>query len=333
MVRSKRILVTNRAGIGDVILSTPVLKALKEKFPDSHLTLLAGRNVYPLLKGLPFLDEIITYERDEDSTLSIVRKIWRYDLAICLDFTYRSAVMAFLAAIPVRAGLRHKRGKFLTHAVNRDPAQEETYEPYNFANIIQQTTGIELTGDLTELAVGVATVKDKEYVDSLFKQAGIYKGEPVLAIAPFSSDKVKDWPVESLPEIITALKSYYDCHIVLLGSASQRQRVAGLGNVENWLGLTSLTEMAEVLRRTKVFFGVCSGPLHIAAAVKVPIVALYGASSSRHWAPKNRAVILEHSFPCQPCYATEMQCGRQQCMKSITTAEVMVGCKKLWEIG
>ncbi|MBU2699024.1 heptosyltransferase-2 [Sporomusaceae bacterium BoRhaA] len=328
MARSKRILVTNRAGIGDVILSTSVLRGLKEKFPDSHLALLVGTNVFDLMVGLPFIDEVITYERDQDSLFRIVKQVWRYDVAICLDFTYRSALLAFLAAIPVRAGLRHKRGIFLTHATERDPKQEEIYEPYNFANIIKRTTGIELTGDLTKLEVGAATVQDRQKVDTLFTQAGIKEKMPVIAIVPFSSANAKNWPLEAIQQLIVQLKAEHDYTVVLLGAHNERDQAAVLQGAENWLGLTTLTEMAEILRRCQLFIGHCSGPIHLAAAVGVPIVALYGATSSLHWAPKNHTAVVEHPMSCTPCDATGFQCSHKQCMKSITVEEVLKACEK-----
>lgn len=333
MVRPKRILVTNRAGIGDVILSTSVLKAIKNKYPDSHLTLLVGRNVFDLVCGLPFIDTIITYERDQDSTFSIVKQIWRYDLAICLDFTYRSALLSFLAAIPVRAGLRHKRGIFLTHATDRDPHQEEIYEPFNFAHIIQRTIGVELEGDFTALEVSPASQRDLAAVDELFAKAHLDSGYPVVAIAPFSSADAKNWPLELFQKLIFELKDRYHCTVVLLGAQPQRQQAAVLQQAENWLGQTRLTEMAEIMRRAKLFIGHCSGPIHIAAATGVPIIALYGATASAHWAPPKNTIVVEHPLECTPCDATGFQCDHKKCMNQITVNEVLAACEKLWKIG
>jgi ADP-heptose:LPS heptosyltransferase len=102
----KNILISNRAGIGDVILTTPILRALKDKFPDSKVTLMISPNSIQVVNGLDFIDEIITYDKKKDSVWKIVKHIWRYDIALCLDFKYRTVVMAYLAGIPVRAGLK-----------------------------------------------------------------------------------------------------------------------------------------------------------------------------------------------------------------------------------
>ncbi|MDU2063348.1 MAG: lipopolysaccharide heptosyltransferase II [Sporomusaceae bacterium] len=329
MAGSKRILVTNRAGIGDVILSTPIFKALKDKFPDSHLAVLVGSNVYDLLKGLSFIDEIITYERGRDSVWSIIKKIWRYDVAICLDFTYRSALFAFLAAIPLRAGLRHKRGLFLNRPVERDAQQEFIYEPYNYAGIIQRSLQMTLEGDLTKLFVSPATPQDLQSVDSLFKEAKLSSTAKIITIVPFSSADAKNWPLENVQSLIRQLRHNYNCEIVLLGSAADRPKSEKLVDGVNWLGRTTLTEMAEIIRRSDLFIGHCSGPIHIAAATQTPIIALYGATSSAHWAPKNRTVVVEHPLSCTPCDATGFQCDHKQCMQSITLEEVLTACKTL----
>ncbi|MEN6622311.1 MAG: glycosyltransferase family 9 protein, partial [Smithella sp.] len=78
----KKIFVSNRMGLGDVILTTPILKALKRKYPDSKITFVTSPNCLPIVQGLDFIDEVISYNKHDDSVWKVVKKIWRYDLAL-----------------------------------------------------------------------------------------------------------------------------------------------------------------------------------------------------------------------------------------------------------
>lgn len=149
----RKIVALNGNAVGDVLLSTPILKGLRELYPDSHLTFLVRPECRKLVEGLPFLDDVVTYQKG-DSIWPAVRTLWKYDLALCLDFKYRSAVIPFLARIPIRAGMRHKRGLFLTHPVERDPQEADIYEPDKIAgaiDVVGRTTLLEMS-ELVRLA-------------------------------------------------------------------------------------------------------------------------------------------------------------------------------------
>lgn len=141
----RKLVAFNGNAVGDVLLSTLILKGLRELYPDSHLTFLVRPECRKLVAGLPFLDDVVTYQK-EDSIWPAVRTLWKYDLALCLDFKYRSAGIPFLSRIPIRAGMRHKRGLFLTHPVEPDPQEVDIYEPDNFAgaiDVVGRTTLLE----------------------------------------------------------------------------------------------------------------------------------------------------------------------------------------------
>ncbi len=320
----KKIAVFNCNGIGDVILSTPILKSLHDTYPDSKITFVVRPIVKDVVAGLSFIDNVVTYEKGQP-IWPVIRQIWRYDIALCLDFKYRSAVMPFLAMVPIRAGLKHKRGLFMTHAVPRDPNEEAIYEPYNFANIIRNSIGIAINGDLTKLYVSPATQQEQENVDNLFKS--ITPAGKVVAIAPFTSAEHKDWPISYYQGLIDKLTAAGDCKVVVLGAANDAAK-ANFVNATNWVGRTSLAGMAEVLRRCSLFVGNCSGPLHIAAAVGVPIVAIYGSTSAKHWAPRNNTIVIQRNLQCSPCDGRNIRCNDHVCLNSIPVEEVFSACQK-----
>jgi lipopolysaccharide heptosyltransferase II len=316
-----KILVLNQNMIGDIVLSTPVLKALRDKFPESKIAFLVRKDAAALVQGLPFIDEVICYKKG-DSLLKTIRKIWRYDVALCLDFKYRSAVLPFFAAIPVRAGLSHKRKLFLSHFIARDDKEsEETYEPQNMANTIERTIGLKLDIDPHTLYVAPARVIDIKKADELL--SGLVKNRMKIAIAPWASNDSKSWGFANYCELMESLNKNYLVDFVILGMV--RDKVKGefkKANVYDLRGKTTLAEMTEVLRRVDLFIGGCSAPLHIAAAVGVPSIALYGATSPTHWAPKKTTVIY-HQVACSPCDQYGCACnGQYHCMKKLVVDEV-----------
>lgn len=326
-----KILVLQQNALGDVVVSTGVLRALREKFPQSRIAFLVSPETADLVR-VPFVDEVVPYTKGMPM-LPVIRRLWRYDAAICLDFKYRSAVVPFLARIPVRAGIAHKRKLFLTHPVERNPRDMEMYLPVHLADIMYRSIGLSLEGDLTHLCVADATAKDKARVDELF--AEVDDSRPMLAIAPFTSTPAKDWPVDSYRKLKAQLDKTMELNYMILGGEKDIQTEFPLGeHVYDMRGRTNLTETAELLRRADYFIGGCSAPLHIATAVGTPTIALYGSTSSSKWAPKHKSILVEHVQPCTPCdricYGGACH-DTYPCMNGITPVQVYDALQKLME--
>jgi heptosyltransferase-2 len=273
------------------------------------------------VEGLPFIDEVIRYKKG-DSLLGTIRKIWRYDVALCLDFKYRSAVLPFFAAIPIRVGVAHKRKLFLSHFIVRDDKEAgETYEPQNMANIIERTIGLKLDIDPDTLYVAPAGLAEIKKVDQLL--SGRLK-KIKIAIAPWSSNASKDWGFDKYCELIELLSSKYAVEFVVFGMANDKLKGDFHNtNIYDLRGQTTLTEMAEALRRVDLFIGGCSAPLHIAAAVGLSVIALYGATLPKNWAPRGKTTVIYHQTACSPCDQYGCTCNDQyHCMIKITVAEV-----------
>lgn len=318
----KKILALNGNAVGDVILSTPILRGLKELFPDSSIAFLVRPECRSLVEGLSFIDEVIPYKKGE-SVWPVVRKIWRYHMALCLDFKYRSAVLPFLARIPIRAGMRHKRGLFLTHPVDRDSNEANVYEACNFAGILERSLGLKIPGDLTRLYIADALPEEKERVDQLFRASSPQK--KIIAIAPFSSRPNKDWPIDKYNKLVSQLQKVLPVQVIMLGGAKDGDREKIVGALD-WVGKTTLTEMSDIFRRSDLFIGPCSGPLHIAAASQVPTVALYSSTSPDQWAPKKNTTVIFHPRECCPCDRRPCTCTDFPCVDSIEVNEVFQAC-------
>ena len=318
-----KILLLQQNQLGDVVLSTGMVRAVRERFPNSKIAFLVSPQTAKLV-DLPYVDELVVYTKGMP-ILPVIKKIWHYDVAICLDFKYRSAVLPFLARIPVRVGIAHKRKLFLTHPVEREARSEEIYFTKYLAEVIEKGIGLKVTADVTRLDVAPATSEERNKIDCFMVRA--HETEMKVAIAPFSSTTMKDWPVEYYKEFLDCVSMKYDCQFFLLGGEAEKAKDFPLrDNIEDFRGRLTLTESAEVLRRVDYFIGSCSAPLHIATAVETPALAFYGPTSSKKWAPQHKCIVLSHPQKCGPCdrIGYGSPCGGNNiCMKLITVEEAL----------
>ena len=327
-MRFNKILLLQQNMLGDVVCSTGVVKAFREQFSNSKIAFLVSPETADLVR-LPFIDELVIYDKGMP-LWPVIRQVWRYDIAIALDFKYRSAVIPFLARIPIRAGLAHKRKLFMTHAISLPECNNRLYIAEYMAEIIKRAIGLRLKYDVTKLYVADATNKDKENVTNLL--GTLDKDSLHIAIAPFTSMKVKDWLPEYYKRFMLEIKQKMPCRFVILGAKSDKSKDFYLPEETIDLrGRTSLTETAEVLRRMDYFIGGCSAPLHIATAVETPALAFYGPTAAAKWAPLNKCVVLQNTPHCSPCdrnYGAVCN-GNNTCMKSIKVEAALEGFNKL----
>lgn len=327
-IKFDKILIIQYNMLGDVILSTGIVKAIRDQFPNSKIAYLVSPETADLVR-LPFIDELVVYDKGMPM-LPVIKQVWRYDVAILLDFKYRSAVIPFLARIPVRAGLRHKRGLFMTHALDLPDYNYKLYITKYLAQIIEDTIGLKLTHDVTRLYVADATERDVENVDLLLNS--LDNNAITIAISPFTSMEVKNWPVEYYREFMESLKTRYKCQFVILGGPSDSKKDFSIfPDTIDLRGRTNMTELAEVLRRADYFIGGCSAPLHLSSAVGTPAMVFYGPTSAVKWVPVHDCICLQHILPCSPCdrwYGRDCG-GDNRCMKSITVAEALEGFERL----
>jgi len=316
--------------LGDVIISTGFVKAVREEFPNSKIAFLVSPETADLMH-LPFIDDLIIYKKGMP-IFPVIKKIWRYDVALCLDFKYRSALLPFLARIPIRAGLKHKRGLFMTHSVKFPPDKEGEYINEYMARIIYDCIGLKIHHDLTRLYVSDATPNDIDTVNKILPPAENFL---TIAIAPFSSSTLKDWSPECYKIFMDKLSEKYNCRYVLIGGKSDAAKNFYLpeGTLD-FRGKISMTESAEVLRRADYFFGGCSAPLHLASAVGTPSLAFYGPSTPAKWAPRHKCVVVSRLPDCSPCsrigYGHYCN-GKNFCMKNITVEDALTAFENLRE--
>lgn len=337
MSNSRRFVVFQTAFPGDVVLTLPLIQQLRQLFPDAFTGFVTIPGTADLLSNHPAVSERIVFDkRGADGGIAgIFRfakklRLGRFDTAIVPHRSLRSALVVFLAGIPRRIGFTRSAGRFLlTDVVEYDESAHEIDR--NLSLLGPLGVGAKQQR-MPSLYPDYAAV---EKVDQFIRawRAGGGSGEPLVALAPGSVWATKRWPADRFAKLGRLLiRSGYG--VVLIGSREERamcgelMNSAGSPNVLNGAGDFSLLESAELIRRCELIVSNDSAPVHLAGAMRVPVVAIYGATVPRFgFAPRGNqdAIVEREGLACRPCGIHGGQrcpLGTFECMLTIPPEQV-----------
>ena len=327
----QNILVCQTGGwIGDMVLLTPALRALKHVYPESKLTLLLRPLVTDLMKTHPYVDTCIvdTKTGGRFSALTkLVRQIRQhaFDVAVVLHPTsFRNALLPFLAGVPIRIGTNVAgRGILLTASVKDDT---DVHEVHRYLRVLRLLN----IKDAPETLEFWHTDAEREVVRDRLHTEGVSSTDRLIAINLGTTWRTKRWDVINFAEVIQQVaRRVPNTKVVLTGASTERELAAALPAslpIINFIGETSILQLGALLERCDVCLTCDSGPMHIAAAVSTPTVALFGPTAPvRHKPYGTGHTVIEKPVVCRPCY--KRACHRQDaphlCMTKIDTAEVV----------
>ena len=274
----KNILVVRNDRFGEFLLNIPAIRALKEKYPQAKLSVAVNSAVCALAGAVGCVDQVLVWGQLK----GYLRKC-KFDLCVVLNPTKEAHQSIFLAGIPVRVGYDRKWGFLLTHKIK---------DTKHFGNRHEVDCNLELVG-----LVGAKTMDKAPKIkvdDNLFRE---FTGQKIVAIHPFTSDSVKQWPLERFVELAGRIKRELGLKVVMVGLASS---VLDAGDdIVNLINKTSLVELAALLRRCSLLVSLDSGPMHLAAAVGTPVVALFRndlpGKTAQRWGPWGKGHIVIES--------------------------------------
>lgn len=339
---NKRIIIVRMDRVGDLILSTPAIKAVRGAYPDSHIALLVRPYTKEAVDGNPYVNEIITYDKSngEKGLLGKIKFIVglrnkRFDLAIILHPKNSSHVFAFLAGIPERLGYDKKMGMLLTKKVPHT-------KQYGLRHEIDYTLGllryIGIVSSDKNLHMPVNR-SSEERIKDLFDKNGISQKDLVITIHPAASCISRRWALERFAKVSDMLAEKHGAKIVIIsGPGSDKimgDKVAKLMKSEplNLSGKTSISDIASVLRRSKLLVSNDSGPVHISCAVGTPVISIFSRKnrgiSPERWRPVGkRDIVLHKDVGCEICLAHN--CKRAfKCLDAISVEEVLSAADKI----
>lgn len=327
-----RILVVNVNWLGDVIFSSAVFKALREKYPASKISCLAALRVREILESIPAIDEIIIYdEKDEHKSLwaklGLIRDLSRrrFNVAFLLHRSLTRALLVFLAGIPQRVGYDTKsRGIFLTHRI-KVPSTDSVHRADYYLNVLE-SFGVPVHDRASFLAVPALA---ESQVQDILKSHGVGENDFVIVIHPGGNWDLKRWPPANFGLLIDQLMKDVRVKIIIAGADSDRSLV---GEITAYLvrkpvvlaGEINLQQFMALAKRADCMVSADSGPIHIASSVGTPVVGIFGPTDPKITGPRGsgRAVILRYDVGCnrQPCYY--LQCPDNVCMQTVNVRKV-----------
>lgn len=337
----KKILLIRLDHIGDVMLTRPAVRSLREKYPSAQIDWLVPSEVRGLLQGDTSVNRILGLtnhwfrrggfmfrEWSEIFQWMLCLRAEKYDAAVEFRGDLRSLVFLFLLNIPVRIGYGITGGKFLlTQCADYDWTAHQA----------------ELCGNLVRLLGASAPLLQRPLVtqpdlfsqDIPAKSPGI-KRVIVHAGAGYPS---KLWPSENFEALLRGLCGLPEVEIVLIGTAAEKSSLTlmSLGVDKNRVldcrGVLALDQLPPLMLTSDLFIGGDSGPAHIAAAQGIPVISLFsGANDAELWKPWTpRLVLLRHPVPCSPCGLSVCPLPDHPCMKGIDPAKAVQAASGLLE--
>lgn len=336
MNSAERILVAQTSFLGDVVLTTPLIAALRRRFPGASLAVLCTPRGKDILAGNPDIDEIITLEKKRDGgrNANLFRKAAelrarRFTIAVSPHKSLRTALLLSLARIPLRIGFRQSAGWFLYHRrVDRDAVRHDVERNLSLVEAL----GVDARACGRDLHIDT-TADARQTVARIFSDLGISDDRMVVGVNPGSTWATKRWTVVGYAELCAALRRRYDAQIVLFGGPEDRDTVDAIiertgGGVTSLVGHIGLKELAAAIERCRVFVTNDSGPMHVAVARGVPVVAVFCATtpSLGFYPYSSRAVVVEKELACRPCGSHGGQrcpLGTEDCMRLIKAEDVL----------
>lgn len=326
----KRILLIKLSALGDVILSVPSIRAVREKFPDAWISVLVGRKCRGLLKDCPYVDDVIALDESTGRGPAALARMARllsredFDMVIDLQNNRTSSLLSYLSGATTRAGHGRRRWSFLQSRSTEGDLTDLAPLEHQFR--VLKLLGIEPTDKRLELW---AEKNDVKKVDAFLESQWVSPSQALVGINPGSSLRwpTKQWPVENFARLCDEL-ARLNIRVVITGSPEEAPLAEELLRLTrnkpvNAVGRTSITELVALVRRCQVFVSSDSAPMHIASSASVPLVALFGPTDSkRHLVPPERYQAFQKEVPCGPCYLRNCPVGLV-CMKKIGVQEVL----------
>lgn len=298
----KNILVIRNDRFGEFLLNIPAMRALKEKFPDSKIMTAVDTDVMDLAKHLPGVDEVLLWERGrhsifDDIVFAGVLKKKNIDIAFIMNPSKDSNLAVFLAGIEERIGYSHKWDFLLTKKIDDLKHLSQKHE-------------VEYNLDLARI-IGADTKNKSVSIDidaseNILNAFGVGNFDHIIAMHPWTSDPVKQWPQERFRELALRLVREPSLCVIIIGGKENFEKSAQYNylndRIINLTGKTSLVQLAQLLKNCRLLVSGDSGPVHLASSVGTPVIALFrndiAGKTPRRWGPwgANGIVIEKRSL-------------------------------------
>jgi heptosyltransferase II len=334
----KKILIRGPNWVGDAVLAIPAMKAVRARFPEADITLLVRPWVAGVFRSVPFIDHLWSEPRPSGLaewmriTKSIRKR--RFDLAILFPNSFESAVMIFLGGVPQRIGYATDgRSWLLTNSLK--PASGKRH-------LVEYYLGLAgaLSAEISQPSISIeANEEETTHAARLLAAEGIPNGRRYLVLNPGAAyGSAKRWTEEGFADAGDILATELDLDVAIIGSEVERSIAESIGKrmrsrVAILSGRTSLETLIGVISGAALVLTNDSGPMHVAAALGVPTVAVFGATDdvvTGPWGPHAR--VVREPVECSPCMLRECPIDHR-CMTRVSAEAVCRAAREVLHAG
>lgn len=319
--------------VGDAVMTIPAVEAVRSNFPDSHISVIARPWVIPLFRDHPCVDEVVPFEKGENTLTSVIETARiisfilnrRFDLAILLQNAFEAAFIAAMGKVRYRVGYdTDARGFLLTHKVKRTREVLKIHQVEYYLYLLHKAG---LKAESGPPVIHIPENKRREAINFLNSNL-ITTEDFTVGLSPGAIfGEAKRWPPERFAEIGDRAVEKWNARIIVFGSKKETevcQRTCDCmqNNALNLCGATSLDQAMALISLCNLFVSNDSGLMHVAAALQIPTVAVFGSTDPVATGPYSPvATVVKHNISCAPCLRRKCP-SDYRCMLSVTVEEV-----------
>ena len=320
----EKILLIRLSSLGDIVLTTPAIRAVRAYFPNAYIAMLVAKQSADVLRQNPHLNEIIQFNRfandkDTGEMLRIIRILRQRKFVLTFDFQrkFRTELLMYFSGASERVG----KGKLCTIRV---PEQENKHATERYFDLLH-AAGIPAENRQLEMFLSKTERADACYA---FEEAGVSEMQLKVGLFPGAGWKLREWMPERFASIGDRLVQHFNAQVIVFGGPKETELVNTVTSLMNapaipFAGTLQIRQLAASIEKCDLFLTNDTGPMHIAAAVGTPTVALFGPGNHIRFQPLGDShTTIRHDVPCNPCKQFTEKCKDNICMKKITVDEV-----------
>lgn len=350
----RRILILKPSSLGDVIHALPALHALRRAWPQAHVAWMIGSSFAPVLQGHPQIDELICFDRRRYGAMwrspAAAAAFWRFvadvrrrrfDLVIDLQGLIRSGLIAFFSGARHRFGFADARELAWLFYTTRVATPAGPVHAVRKNLLMMRSLGVDTGPDESPggSATGGAPLPidddDRAAAAAALAQAGVSAMNDFVAVFVGARWESKLWPTERFAGLIDLLRESGGPPPVLLGAPDETGRADEISAAcrvapANLVGKTTLRSLAALIERARLVISLDSGPLHLAAALGRPTIAMFGPTDPNRTGPWSaRARVMTHPTPCAPCLRRRCPLSHHDCLRKLEEIAVLAAVREV----
>lgn len=343
MADFRRILLIKPSSLGDIVHALPALSALRRRFPQAHIAWLVKRDWAQILDGHPDLTEVIAADLRWPAWPRLVSRLRRarYDLVLDLQGLFRSGLLARASGAGMRVGFKAGREGSPWCYTDRVELPGTGALPWRMIPVHAVDRNLALAAhvgaDISEPRfVFPDLTPETERITRLLNELGLAPDTRLIAVAPVDRHRVRSWPLPRFAEAVARIAVLQNAKVAVLGTPGQRDIVQPFlerlpGGILDLVGKTSIRELVAVLRRASLVLANDSAPLHLATALGVPVVGVFGPTNpvrARPYGPRHR--VVRNGLPCSPCDRRDCRNVNQyECLTGVDVDQVVAAARSV----